>query len=114
MGFLDAIEPKAPRNSTPSSGWRPAPLPARQEPAQAAGAAARRPAYGDGAPASHTGSNDGGTAQLHRRPRLPISSPTAHGGPSLAPSWYPVADSADLRRRRGAGRLSGQHRRTAR
>ncbi|PAN30493.1 hypothetical protein PAHAL_5G286100 [Panicum hallii] len=75
MGFLDAIEPKAPRNSTPSSGWRPAPLPARQEPAQAAGAAARRPAYGDGAPAlAHR--------QQRRRHR---TAPQAAAAPHLLP-----------------------------
>ena len=57
---------------------------------------------------SHLGRNDGGTTQLR------IFSPTARGGPSLAPSWYPEARSSELQGRRSAGRLSGQRKPRAR
>ena len=63
------------------------------------GAAERRP--------SCTGSNDGGIVQLRRQPRFPISSLIARGGPCLVRSWYSLAGSAELRRRRGGAGSTG-------
>ncbi|KAG2614731.1 hypothetical protein PVAP13_3NG005300 [Panicum virgatum] len=120
MRFLDAMETYACHNLVPSSSRRRTldarhrlvQLPARQELAQATGGrrrasprvqvvvVERRP--------SHLGRNDGGTTQLR------IFSPTARGGPSLAPSWYPEAGSSELQGRRSVGRLSGQRKRRAR
>ena len=59
--------------------------PQDKEPGQATGAAARSPAHTGGGGGAQdferTDSNDDGTAQLHRRPRLPIFSLPARGGP---------------------------------